>query len=247
LVGMLVALWSLLACATAPGIVEEDADRSVLGGPFGPQQPTNVQPWFLLPPTGDNAAPGPLELRKYRLADRGGADVPVSRTVTPLASGTLVRLTPKEALAPASEYRVLAPGALLLTFETARRPDLLPPTGGAVEAWAWDREVCPTLTVTYSPVKDASPLFWEVQASRTDKINAPIRATGPVTVTGDAESLQVKGCEDGSMRFPPSDLDLQLRWVDIAGNAGDWSPPVRVTTSAARSDGAVPGATAYTP
>lgn len=243
--GMLVALWSLIACAPAP--VEEDVERSVLGGPFGPQQPTNVQPWFLLPPSGDNAAPGPLELRQYRLADRGGADVPVRRTVTPLGSGTLLRLTPNTALTPGSEYRVLAPGALLLTFETARRPDLLPPTGGVVEAWAWDREVCPTLTVTYSPVQDASPLFWEVQASRTDKITAPIRATGPMPAQADAESLQVKGCGDGTMRFPPSDLDLQLRWVDIAGNAGAWSPPVRVTTSAARADGVVPGATAYTP
>ena len=59
---------------------------------------------------------------------------------------------------------------------------------------------------------------------------------------GEGTQILLRDCASGNAAIPRGDVDLQLRWVDAAGNTTPWALPVRVPTSRDYAGEIVPSA-----
>lgn len=235
----------LLACAPAElGPAEESARSAVEAGPGGPEVPTNAVPWAFFP--GESSISGE-RARAVRVVDASGREVRTTPVVTSLAAGARVQAVPAAPLAPGREYRILVPGELSKSFRTAKGPDRRPPTGGGLRDWSWEGGTCPTLTLGYAPVGEGGWVAWEVEASRPGREVEPTRLSAmvPASAVTQAPPLKLRGCD--GQRLPRATVDVRLRWVDLAGNAGPWSDPVRVHAQTEYAAASVTGGLSVAP
>lgn len=250
---MLPILLTLLACGSSEEEAAPEEHVAAVGGPAGTDVPLNAVPWVLFPTEdrsgslpGRGTRPGltERELKAIRLVDRTGRDVPVQRVLSTQVAGEVVHIVPNKPLDKDADYRIIVPGALSKSFRTGRSTDKKAPRGGGLRDWRWESNGCPTLTVRYAPVTDTSPVFWEVEAQRADRRDVFYYASGAMLAEAahDAAPLELRGCAGGNFELPVAELLVRMRWVDIAGNATDWSPSVTVPADLAYGAGSVDGA-----
>lgn len=223
----------LAGCLPTETPTSEADHVAAIGGPVGDGVPTNAVPWVVFPSdpaavgtTGARASAGitDRETRAIKLVDGNGKDVAAERVVSHLSGGVRVQVVPGQPLKANMDYRLIVPGALLKAFHTGTHPDTVPPEGGETLGFGWERGVCSRLQVHHAPVREAGPVFWEVEAVGA----TTLRAMGERPPSGPAEQLDLRSCEGALLSLPPETVRVRLRWVDLAGNATDWSRPLVV-------------------
>lgn len=231
-------MWTalLLAGCLPAETTTSDADHvAAIGGPVGDGVPTNAVPWVVFPAdpgavgtTGAKATAGitDRETRAIKLVDGNGKDIPAERVVSLLSGGVRVQVVPSQPLKANMDYRLMVPGALIKAFRTGSRPDTVAPHGGEALGFGWERSTCSRLQVHHAPVRESGPVFWEVEAVGVG--GTTLHAMGERPPTAPLDQLELRACEGALLSLPAETVRVRLRWVDLAGNATEWSRPMVV-------------------
>jgi len=132
-----------------------------------------------------------------------------------------------------------------LALQTTSSADVSPPQGGTIDSWSHEdissrrcRPQANYIQIELSPIEDTSPSFWQVEIGDTERTSSRILFNFgyPSIRIGDS------GCMENYVLGPRESHTFRSRAVDIAGNHGEWSDPIVLTTGCSVGDTpAIPG------